>query len=364
MTACVEIETENHSMTMPTRHYKLHQAALLPVMEGARWNEWQTPDEVGVDGFAEFLVAQKMHGYWAEAIKSDSSSAKLTELESRLETSCRQSAALELPQQRSMLEVHELLTAKSIPYFFAKGAHLRHLIYTQLWHRPASDVDVFIHKRDHQRAISAFEACGFSIYPDPATLSHEINIEKYGSYVDLHWHLMRPSRYHPELDNWLFLHREKFGDYWGLDHTASLLVMLTHPAITKYLISPTSLLIHQVDQLKLMASGQVNWDELSRALHSFGLKTAAWSSVYLLELLTGRKTYSHFEKGISPGRLKRRYIQAWIERAWISRLFNHRWLVAGGFSLCLQDSLRDTVRALLMTWQARMKEGPAISVIN
>ena len=64
--------------------------------------------------------------------------------------------------------------------------------------------------------------------------------------------------------DWFFDHRLDANGFQALDDTASLLVMLIHPAITKYLLSPTSMLIHLVDQSRLIARGNVDWNELGR----------------------------------------------------------------------------------------------------
>lgn len=338
------------------RHYNLHQLALLPAIQADSVENWEFPGTPDMAGFAQFLGKQKMHGFWADALESHSDAPGLSLLKAQLHVYCKITAALELPQRQLMQEAHELLTAANIQYFFAKGAQLRQVVYQKTWHRPAIDVDAFIDKKDREKAVIAFRAHGFSTHLDPATISHEMTLRKTDSQIDLHWHLMRPSRYRQQLDTWLFERREKFDEFWGLDATANLLVMLTHPAITKYLISPTSMLIHQVDQIKLMETGQIEWDTLIRVLHDTGLKTAAWSSVYLLQLLTGRKTDSDFEKAISPGLVKRRYLQSWIDNAWISRLFEHRWLVAGGFNLPLQDSITDMARAAGMTLRSKLKK--------
>jgi hypothetical protein len=164
--------------------------------------------------------------------------------------------------------------------------------------------------------------------------------------MDLHWHLFRPGRARPGLDEWLFEHVEDHAGIPGLDATASLLVMLVHPAITKYLISPTSMLIHAVDQARLIQCGKVDWDELREALLRSGTRTAAWASLYVLQHLYDVEAPDGFAQRIQPGRSHRAYLRLWINRGWISRAFHHRWLVAGTFSLALQDSFGDVLMAL------------------
>jgi hypothetical protein len=195
------------------------------------------------------------------------------------------------------------------------------------------------------------ERTGFQALIDPDTFSHELTLRKDKVMIDLHWHLFRPGRARPGLDEWLFEHVEKHAGTPGLDATASLLVMLVHPAITKYLLSPTSMLIHQVDQAKLIESGKVEWSGLEQALHGFGIRTAGWASLYVLHKLAGIEAPKGFRKRIQPGALHRQYLQQWIDRAWVTRLFNRRWLVAGLFSLTLQDSASDA----WIAWRAKTR---------
>jgi hypothetical protein len=52
------------------------------------------------------------------------------------------------------------------------------------------------------------------------------------------------------------------------------------------------------------------------------------------------------------------YLRQWIDRAWITRWFGRRWLVAGGFSLALHDSVTDVARALLQRSRALRGAAP------
>jgi len=212
--------------------------------------------------------------------------------------------------------------------------------------RSAIDLDLFVRETDRDRAIELFEQGGFEAHPLAETISHELKLTRHNGDIDLHWHLLRPGRIHPELMNWLFTRRERFGSFQGLDDTASLLVMLVHPAITKYLLSPTSMLIHQVDQARLIERGRIDWKALEDTLAWSGTRTAAWASLYVLRMLAGVGAPDGFEEKLSPGGLRRWYLRQWIDRAWITRWFEKRWLVAGFFSLALQDSAADAVRAV------------------
>ncbi len=321
----------------------LCRAALAPLVQKPPATGVVLPDTLNDKAFAAFLYRHKLHALWSELLQSVDTTTELREL---LSAATRLSVAAQLPQQRLLQEAHSALNQAEIPWFVAKGVHLQHTCYLQPAHRPATDIDLFVHARDREAAIRCLVSAGFEPEPLAETLSHEVKLVKHNMAIDLHWHLLRPGRYRPGLMDWLFEHRESFGEYWGLDATASLLVMLVHPAITKYLISPTSMLIHQVDQVRLLRSGKVEWETLYGALDQFGLKTAAWSSCYLLRKLTAIEMPENLERRLQPGRLHATWLRLWVDRAWITRWFDHRWVVAGLFNLALQDSLADAVRAL------------------
>jgi len=325
--------------------HKHHLVALRTVLENS-----PDPDAlIGTveDDFVEFLYRQGLHTLWLEILTRNShTSSNNLSLVDKLRQRTQNQVARELPQNVLLAEAHEMLEAAQIGYFVAKGVQLKNTIYREAIHRPSSDIDLFVHSRDRTAAINCLLEAGFTSLPQPETISHELMLSKHNSEIDLHWHLMRPGRYRPGLMDWLFDHRQKFGPYWGLDATASLLVMLAHPAITKYLISPTSMLIHQVDQARLIQSGKVVWAELYDALDRYGLKTAAWSSLYLLRKLADIEAPERLEQHLRPGLLHGAWLRQWIDRAWITRFFEHRWLVSGLFNLALQDSIGDAVGAL------------------
>lgn len=334
-------------MTNPDQHYLLHKLALQPVLDNEFDFRQINLNDIDFQEFADFICHQRLAGIWLDALHKIPDADQYEEFKQALVRICKFNAACELPQRRVMEEAHEILTSANIPYFFAKGVQLREMVYDQPWLRPAHDIDIFVSAGHQNDAIRLFQEGGFKANPRPETLTHEIKLSKYNCDVDLHWHLMRPSRYRPHLDHWLFQHTEKFGEYWGLDATASLLVMLTHPPITKYLISPSSMLIHQVDQLKLIQNKKIDWPVLEQALGESGLKTAAWSSLYLQYRLTNTLVNHEFMQSIQPGRLKMDYLRYWIDKAWISRFFDQRWLVSSCFNLMLQDNAKDIIKAAM-----------------
>ena len=103
--------------------------------------------------------------------------------------------------------------------------------------------------------------------------------------INLHWHLLRPGRTRIDLNNYLFAQRQAFGEFAGLSNEAALLVMLIHPAITKYVNGSASSLRHLVDMHRLAQSDGINWDRLIEMLSASVTRTAAWASLAWLHML-------------------------------------------------------------------------------
>jgi hypothetical protein len=337
----------------------MHRQALQPLL--SEWlpdaSDFESASSAG--DFGRFLTRHHLQTLWLDLLGAGGNPSRFATLEQTLREGAKMWAALELSQRNVMHQAHSLLETAGIPYFFAKGVHLQQVLYDRPSQRASSDIDIFIRRSDRRVALRGFLQSGFDARPLADTISHELRLRRHNSDVDLHWDLFRPGRANPQIMDWLFGRRERFGEYWGLDATASLLVMLVHPAITKYLLSPASMLIHLVDQVRLMRGGRVDWAELTDGLTRSDTRTAAWSSLYVLRLLTGTEAPQEFERSLRPGRLTRWYLRQWIDRAWITRWFERRRLVAGLFSLALQDSWADRLRAV-RSLRAAGRDAPAL----
>ena len=188
---------------------------------------------------------------------------------------------------------------------------------------------------------------GYEITATPDNISHEVSLSKSGVCVDLHWHLMRPGRIPIDMTDYLLSNREPFADgIWGLNNSASLLVMLVHPAFTKHVFSPNSILIHLVDIHRLLEQNPSDWNAVAETLAGARLKTAAWSSLYMLHLLSGLDKYEALAKQIEPSVMKRKYLQYWIDHGLIDRYFNKPLILRTFFSLALQDTVMDMLGAV------------------
>lgn len=338
--------------------YRMHQKALIPLkMQDTEFSParfLEDMNQLNLPEFAAFVRKNGLSGLWQNWLEGCSPHAVCAEFSATVAIDTRRTIAMQLAQEPVLRQVSEILNDAETGYFLAKGAILCRTIYSKPWMRPFVDIDLFVKKDDKERVTRLLLGAGFEALPLPETLSHELKLRRANADVDLHWHVLRPGRYRPGLMNWLFENRKKSGPYWGLNATAHLFLMLVHPPITKYLISPTSMLIHQADQTRLIASGKVDWNELEKALNRSGIRTAAWSSLYLLRRLTQIEAPEGFEQRIRPAKAKAWYLQQWIDQEWITRFFGQQWLVKGFFNLALQDTLADMARALI---QLRKSEG-------
>jgi len=146
----------------------------------------------------------------------------------------------------------------------------------------------------------------------------------------------------------LFGQRQTFGEFAGLSNEAALLVMLIHPAITKSVNGSASSLIHLLDMHRLAQSDDINWDQLIATLRTSGTRTAAWASLAWLQMLADRPIYADLTGQLRPGRLQAGWLRYWLGKNLNVKLAERKLIVRSGFSTALQDSLKDSVRAIFV----------------
>jgi hypothetical protein len=126
-------------------------------------------------------------------------------------------AAMLATLQRNLQAAAELkialraLAGASVPVILLKGAHLMDAVYDSPAHRPLSDIDLLIRRRDLPAALATFEALGYSAGARKARFSlaadREIRLMKTDTHevaLDVHTDLNRPTRHHwfPLEDDW------------------------------------------------------------------------------------------------------------------------------------------------------------------
>jgi len=342
-----------------------HQLALKPCLSRLSKTEsgelLAQIEEIGLQDFFSFLRANRLEQLWRVYLVSLDLPTQFSPWLALLRDQALQLAAQQLKERQILGLVQRLFYAQNIPYFIFKGAQLRYTLYQNQTLRSACDIDVYVPEEKKLEAIKCLTNEGFELFVKPQNVSHEVSLIMEGVGIDLHWHLLRPGRTRIDLGAFLFANREKFSDgFWGLNHKACLLVMLVHPAFAKHLASPDSMLIHMVDLHRLLNVSLEDWRIVTEILKESGTRTAAWASMRVLFNYTvnnaGLELAVDMADSIEPGKLHQRYIKYWINNDLIRRLWKHPLLIRAGFSLALQDSLRDVYRALRSLRQARSEE--------
>jgi len=304
-----------------------------------------------------FLLQQEtLPNKWEETIKDLKHDALTT-------------AATQLMQRKILQDTRDAFEEANIEYLVFKGAHLRHTIYTDSTQRPVCDIDILVRDERKFDAVKALLQASFSSRHEAENISHETSLHKNNVWIDLHWHLMRPGRTRINLNNYLFEQRQAFGEYKdssfvGLTNEASLLVMLIHPAITKYVNGSASSLRHLVDIHRLAQQDGINWERLLDMLNKSGTRTAAWASLTWLQMLVDEPMYEDLTKQLKPGGLKVRWLRYWMGGDLNTKLAERRLLIRTGFSLMLQDNLKDVLSAVKTLKEEKLKTAKTMQVLD
>jgi hypothetical protein len=251
-----------------------------------------------------------------------------------------------LQQQHSLNKVTEILNTASIPYAVYKGAHIREIIYSNPAIRAADDIDILVSKTDKEKALKTLVKEGFELHMSPDTISHEAVLSDSNAKIDLHWDILRPGRTRIDLTDELLYNKQLTTNHYALNNEAELFIMLIHSAITKYLTAPHASIVRVVDLIKLIQTQEIDWEQVYTWLDKAGLKTAAWTTAYWIELLTGKTLPTTFVKRISPTSLKASYLQNWINKNYSTRFLDNPLLIKTSFTLPIHDSLSDAFHAV------------------
>jgi hypothetical protein len=260
-----------------------------------------------------------------------------------------------LAQKRKMHLMGEALADAGIPYAIFKGAHIREVLYPDPSLRPLDDIDVLVPEPRKLAAIGALADAGMALEMDTSILSHEVKLKDGSVCVDLHWRLFRKGRSRIELALPLLERRAWQDGIWTLDATASLLVMLVHPAFTKHVSGSLSRLVRLVEIDRLIRRRDPDWDWVLELIDKAGLRTAAWSTLYWLRTFLDTSLPEQVTARLRPGQLQRAYLRWWIDHDLPRRLEGIPFLVQGAFTLALHDRPGDALRALAALVQARLQ---------
>jgi len=251
-----------------------------------------------------------------------------------------------LQQKVSLLSISDLLEENSIEHAIYKGGHTRELVYQHPAVRPSSDIDILINFADRDEVVRLMTSRGFLLYTKTKNLTHELSLIKGNTSIDLHWHILRPGRIPESLTSDLLSDRVKQDEYWSLSNDAHLFILLIHPVFTKYCSTTQNGLIRMLDLLYWFKNQSVEWGGVLNLLNRTGLKTAAWITLEYLSILTGVSIPENVMNEISPGCLKKRYLQKWIYTDLPARLQRRPFWVKTAFTLFAHDDMGGTFRFL------------------
>ena len=333
--------------------FHFHKVALRPLLRPLDEQEttalFKTLESLDLEEFVAFLYRQGLAQLWLEfLLAQDSLPGVLEEIIISLKQDALNTAAGQLMQRVVLQDTIDALLDAGIDYLVFKGAHLRHTLYADPTHRPVCDIDILVRDECKLDAVKALLRAGFSAYHKAENISHETSLLKKNVCIDLHWHLLRPGRTRIDLNDYLFGQRQPFGEFVGLSNEAALLVMLIHPAITKYVNGSASSLRHLVDIHRLAQSDDISWDRLIAMLRTSGTRTAAWASLAWLQMLADAPLYEDLAHQLWPGRLQAGWLCYWLGKDLNVKLAERKLIIRGGFSMALQDSLKDSVRAIFV----------------
>jgi hypothetical protein len=311
--------------------------------------------------FADFLFTNGLTSYWHDHVLAKEVAEETTSgFINALKRGRSAEAAFYLSQKSALWELDRLFDSESIIYAAIKGAHVRELVYADPALRPATDIDILISPDQRETAARALLGAGFELHADAENISHEANFTRGPLAIDLHWDILRPGRTRVEMAQSMLSRRQRIDDFWGLDDTDTVFLMLVHPAFAKYVCSPNMGLIRVVDFILWLRRRPVDWDAVAERLHDTGLKVAAWTVLQWLAILLEPKSVpvpGIFIDEICPGPSRARYLTYWLRNDLPTRWFDKPLLIQLGFTLPLHDRPSDAQRAIAGWMQARRTRG-------
>ena len=257
--------------------------------------------------------------------------------------------ALYLAQQRALEEIDAVLDGAGIEYTVIKGAANRELLYDNPAIRACYDLDLLVRPDNRVAAVSALTGIGFIASPKAHNIGHELVLTKDSVDVDLHWGLLREGRLRTDPTAAMLDRRQRPGDMWTLNGEDAFFLLLVHPAFAKHLAGWDMGLHRVVDIVETIRKGDYDWQTVRAALEISGVRTAAWATLRWVQLLAGTHVQVELDSMMSelcPGRLRRAWLNHWLEMDLSARTSHAHWLRLLGLSLFLHDTPRDLVRAI------------------
>lgn len=348
--------------------YQLQRVALLAADKNSAPGDLRaalaglTPERE--EQLLELIIDQGLHFFWLEAIKTLGELSFYSMSRGRLKESCFMSTTRYLSQKKLLMEIDTLLNKVGCVYAVFKGAQVRETVYLNPVYRPSIDIDLLISPDDKKTVLQTLVAAGFTMYPDPANVSHEVSLIKDGVFVDLHWDIMRPGRTRINMVQEFLLGRQRNEFFWGLDNEAALFMMLVHPVFTKYSTAPQSALVRLIDICNWLENRKITWSRLVDLVTRSGMKTASWITLTVLHHLTGQRFPEMFIKAVIPGRLKQQMLRYWLQQNLSARFVNYPLFTKYIFTILAHDSTVDAFSFLRRAAKAKAQQQSIVAELK
>ena len=329
-----------------------YRSALLATFADVADAELAAALEQGGTDFVSFIIDHGLGPLWHERTGRDEFHE------------CRIIAeALYLAQEHALDEIATVLDGAGIEFVVFKGAANRLLLNENPAIRACHDIDLLVRPEDRVRTASAMVEVGFTAIPDTLNISHELALSRGVVDIDLHWDLLREGRLRSDCAADMLGHRRQENGIWMLSAEDALFVLLVHPAFAKHLAGWEMGLHRVADIATWLRTQSFDWQKVRAMLEQNGVKTAAWTTLRWLQLLTRRSgvsprsllTLNKMLTDTQPGCSRRKWLDYWLRSNISERTAKAQWARLLGFSLFLHDTPGDAMRALAGRFRAHRK---------
>ncbi len=337
--------------------YFLQDLALAPLRGDGFTNELiqrlRRLDHTTKQRFLLFLLENGLACWWVEVITREVVDTIWQVKDSNLLfEEQKKNKPLYLQQVKTLFKVSHILDQAGITHAFFKGVHTREVVYTNPMARQAGDLDLLIEEKSRSEVIDILTSTGFSNHSSAENLTHELTLSKDQTFIDLHWHILRPGRVSRMLTTDLLARRIKADGYWSLADDDHLFVLLVHPVFSKYSSMTQTGMLRFLDILYWLQKKTVNWDYLIASLDKAGLRSAAWVTLeYMryMKCISEKNISSHVLQKLQPGKTKSYYLRRWIASDLAARLEKYPFIVKMCFTLMAHDTAQH-ISSFLLTF--------------
>ena len=257
--------------------------------------------------------------------------------------------ALYLAQEHALAEIDAWLGDAAIEYVLIKGAANRLLLYDNPALRACYDFDLLVRPEDRVRTAALLSDHGYVGHPAAHRICVELVLSRDAVDIDLHWRLLREGRLREECTQGMLDRRRRCANTWMLCAEDTLFVLLVHSAFAKH-VAGWEMGLHRVaDIIAWLRTQAFDWSALRDRLERNGVRTAAWATLRWVQMLSHPHSLALLDTmvlDLQPGRLRRRWLEWWLQGDLSARLVSVHWGRLLGFSLFLHDTPRDAARAV------------------